>query len=87
MMRTWVRSGALALTLAVGAGVAPAAAQAVHSLSVAGGWVWPRGFDARVDGDVLVANLSSEEPLLFDIGRFKGGQILGEWNVTFNDRV
>ncbi|HUF48726.1 MAG TPA: outer membrane beta-barrel protein, partial [Vicinamibacterales bacterium] len=69
------------------AGVVPAAAQAVHSFGVGAGGVWPRGFDARVDGDVLVENLSSSEPLLFDIGRFRGGQVFGEWNVAFNDRV
>jgi hypothetical protein len=73
--------------LAMLVAAAPASAQIVQSLNVGGGWVFPRGFDSRVDGDTLVANLSSSEPLLFDIKDFRGGQIFGEWNVALNERV
>jgi hypothetical protein len=73
--------------LAVLLAASPASAQVVQSLNVGGGWVWPRGFDSRVDGDVLIANLSDSEPLLFDIQRFRGGQLFGEWNVAFGNHV
>jgi len=84
MIRRLVQvSGMLGMLLVA----APASAQMVQSFNVGGGWVFPRGFDSRVDGDTLVANLSSSEPLLFDIKDFRGGQIFGEWNVAFTDRV
>jgi hypothetical protein len=66
-----------------------ASAQVVQSLNVGGGFVWPSGYDARfdVDGETLIANLTSEDPLQFDISRFRGGQFFGEWNVAFGDHV
>ncbi len=85
MIHTLVRGIAVLGTVMLAAG--PASAQVVHSLNVGGGGFWPRGFDARVDGDVLIENLSSGEPLLFEIGKFRGGQVFGEWNVVFDDRV
>jgi len=85
MDRRWgLASGICAVVLLA---ASTASAQVVQSLNVGGGWVWPRGFDSRIDGDVLIADLSSEDPLLFDIGRFRGGQIFGEWNVAFGDHV
>ena len=85
MIRRLVQTTGMCLTMLLAA--APASAQVVQSLNVGGGWVWPRGFDSRVEGDVLVADLSSSEPLLFDIDRFHGGQVFGEWNVAFGDHV
>jgi hypothetical protein len=85
MLRTLVRSGGILLaTLLI---AAPAAAQVVHSVHFGGGVFLPRGFDTRVDGDTLVANLVNEEPLLYEISDFRGGQVFGEWNVTFGQRV
>ncbi len=85
MMRRLIQAGGgLLLVLAA---AAPASAQVVQSLNVGGGWVWPRGFDSRVDGDVLIANLSDFEPLLFDLDEFHGGQVFGEWNVAFSPYV
>jgi hypothetical protein len=84
-MRTLLRSSvglALALTLS-----APASAQVVQSLQVGFGAFLPRGFDSRVAGDVLVENLTSIEPLRFEIGNFRSAQIFGEWNVAFGDHV
>jgi hypothetical protein len=72
----------------------PASAQVVQSIQVGGGWFFPRGEDSRVVGDVLVANLTNKgtipgysDALLFDIGDFRSGNVVGEWNVTFGDRV
>ena len=85
MNRTFVRPGLLvAVLLLVGA---PASAQVVQSLHVGVGGFFPKGFDARVEGDVLVENLSVGEPLFFEIGDFRSGQVFGEWNVAFGDHI
>jgi hypothetical protein len=68
-------------------------AQIVHSASFGGGFFWPKGFDSRVEGDVLVANLS--QPLIivdpptttsldFAIGDFAWWTFFGEYHVAFN---
>jgi outer membrane protein W len=87
-MRT-VRAISLAFVL-VGV-AAPASAQIVQSVAFGGGWFWPRSFDTRVDGDVLVANLTQPDvlpgvsgSLSFDIGQLKGPPFFGEWNLAFN---
>jgi len=85
MIRRLLQTGFAMAVIALSASTA--SAQIVQSLNVGGGWVWPRGFDARVDGDVLIADLSSSDPLLFDLDRFHGGQVFGEWNVAFGDHV
>jgi hypothetical protein len=59
MMRVWVRVACLSFCL-LGVAV-PASAQVVHSLTIGAGIFWPRGFDQRVEGDVLVANLTQPE--------------------------
>jgi hypothetical protein len=66
---------------------APASAQVVQSLHVGAGGFFPRGFDARVEGDVLIENLTTVEPLFFEIGDFNSGLVLGEWNVAFGDHI
>lgn len=96
MKRMMLKSvvGAGALVFAMGA-VSPAAAQVVHSVGFGAGVFTPRGCDqgaanrrdcraARGSDDVLVENLNS---LSFDIKDFRGGQVFGEWNMTFDDRV
>jgi hypothetical protein len=84
MMRTFIRTSWLvgAFTLVAQS----ASAQIVQSLNVNFGAFLPRGFDSRVAGDVLVADLTTGQPLTFDIGEFKGWTLSGEWNVAFNDR-
>ena len=54
-MRILVRS---VLTLALALSATPASAQMIHSLQFGVGLVFPRGFDGRVSGDVLVENLT-----------------------------
>jgi hypothetical protein len=44
---------------------APASAQIVQSISVNFGGFFPRGFDSRVDGDAIVADLTFIDPLAF----------------------
>jgi len=95
MMRTWIRLGAW--TLAVMAIAAPAAAQVkvVHSVSFGVGYFWPRSFDSRVAGDVLVADLSqpvipgtdppSTGSLAFQISDFRAWPLMGEWHLGFGN--
>lgn len=94
MMRVWVRVACLSFCL-LGVAV-PASAQVVHSLTIGAGIFWPRGFDQRVEGDVLVANLTQPEvfpgtgvtsSLEFDISDFRSYPIYGEWNMGFGDRI
>lgn len=87
-MRT-VRAMSLALLFAAVA--APAAAQMVQSVSFGAGLFFPRGFDRRVEGDVLVANLTQPDvlpgvsgSLSFEIGDFWGVPLFGEWNLAIN---
>jgi hypothetical protein len=73
---------------------APASAQVVQSIQFGGGLFFPRGVDSRATGDVLVANLTNKgtipgftDELVFELKDFRSGQVSGEWNVTFGDRV
>lgn len=43
------------------------------------GYLAVRSEDARVPGDVLVANLFDFEPLAFDVSDFNGAAVGGEW--------
>jgi outer membrane protein W len=73
------------LTLGLVAGSAQfAAAQAAHSFHVGAGLFAPRGYDARDSNDVLIENLNTLE---FDIKKFRGASVMGEWTVTFNERI
>ena len=63
-------------------GLAPATASAQQTINFSLGLFTPRGEDARVEGDVLVANRTF---LLFDITEFKGASIGGEWLVPFGE--
>ena len=100
MMRVWVRVACLSFGL-LGVAV-PASAQVVHSLTIGAGIFWPRGFDQRVEGDVLVANSTQPEvfpgtgvtsslefglPHLNGPSDFRAYPIYGEWNIAFNDRI
>ena len=92
MMRVWVRVACLSFCL-LGVAV-PASAQVVHSLTIGAGIFWPRGFDQRVEGDTLVANLTQPEifpgttsSLDFEISDFRAYPIFGEWNIAFGNRI
>lgn len=92
MMRVWVRVACLSFCL-LGVAV-PASAQVVHSVTIGAGIFWPRGFDQRVEGDTLVANLTQPEifpgttsSLDFEISDFRAYPIFGEWNIAFGDRI
>jgi hypothetical protein len=85
MIRTVTRiAGATAFTLML---AVPASAQVVQSLQFGIGGFYPRGFDGRSEGDVLVENLITSAPLLFDIKDFKGATVFGEWNVAFGNHL
>jgi hypothetical protein len=73
-----------------------ASAQVVQSFQIGLGGVFPRGLDARADGDVLVRNYVGEfmpadpsvtDALAFDIGDFKAAQLFGEWNVSLGRHI
>src|SRR5437899_13063857 len=82
MLRRLARTSVLVLvTVLVGV---PASAQIVQALHVGGGAFIPRGYDGRVDGDVLNENLNS---LVFKIKDFTSGQMFGEWLVEFGHHV
>ena len=73
--------------LAVGLlGIAPAtgSAQVVQSLNLSAGLFMPRGEESRIKNDVWLADV----PIFrFDIKDFTGGEVSGEWNFAFGDRV
>ena len=56
-MRTLVRFSLALLMVGL---ASPASAQVIHSLQIGGGLFFPKGFDGRTSGDVLVANLTGD---------------------------
>jgi hypothetical protein len=84
-MRTFIRTGAWLLGAVLLA--APASAQVVQSLQLGVGAFIPRGYDTRVNGDVLVQDLTDANPLSFDIKHFRSATVFGEWNVAFGPHV
>jgi hypothetical protein len=88
MLRTTTRTGLLVL---IGSLIAvPASAQIVQALHFGGGWFIPRGYDSRVSGDVLVADLNppdTTQQLTFNISDFNSGQLFGEWLLEFGDHI
>lgn len=90
-----VRIGAMTLLMAALA-VAPASAQVVQSLTLGGGFFAPKGFDSRVDGDVLVRDAFGEslplypdlsDALAFEMSDFRSGHLFAEWNFAFGDHI
>jgi hypothetical protein len=91
-----VRIGAFILFAATLFAASPASAQVVQSLNLGGGFFSPKGFDSRVDGDVLVRDAFGDylpaypdlsDALAFDMSDFRGGQVFAEWNAAFGDHV
>ena len=101
LTRVLARAGVLSVLLATLPAIA--AAQVVHSVSFGAGIFFPRSFDTRVDGDVLVANLTQPEIPGFpgttssldfgastpsgQIGKFRSYPVFGEWHIGFSDRL
>ena len=49
------------------------------------GYFAVQGEDSRVEGDVLIADLSDRLPLAFEINDFNGASIGGEWNFGLSE--
>lgn len=73
------------LALAAVLVAAPASAQIVQSVGVGVGGFLPRGFDSRVAGDTIAADLTATPPLEFNIGDFKGAYFFVEWNMQIGN--
>lgn len=93
-MRSLIRLSCVASAIVLLA--APASAQAVHSFQFGLGAVFPTGLKSRVDDDVLLRNAIGEalpgrpsltDALFFEMNDFTSLHVLGEWNVTFGDRI
>jgi hypothetical protein len=91
-----LRPAAIVLFIAALVSAAPASAQVVQSVSFGGGFFSPKGFDSRVDDDVLVRDAFGEsipgypdlsDALVFEMSDFRSGQLFGEWNVAFGNHV
>jgi hypothetical protein len=73
----------------------PARAQVVSSIQFGAGGFFPRGFDSRASGDVLVRNSLGEtigggigtDALVFNISDFRSGHAFGEFNLSFGPHV
>lgn len=84
IVRRLVSTGAALVVLLV---ASRASAQVVQSVQFGGGGFFPRGFDTRVAGDTLVADLTDANPLYFFISDFTSGQISAEWNLSFGHHI
>ncbi len=82
MLRKFARTSLLVLTGALVA--VPASAQIVQALQLGGGAFIPKGYNSRVQGDVLDEDLNS---LLFRIKDFSSGQVFGEYLVELGDHI
>jgi hypothetical protein len=91
-----LRTGALILFAAALGAASPASAQVVQSVNFGAGIFAPRGFDSRVDNDVLLRDRLGEflpadpglsDALAFEMSDFRSGQLFGEWNLAFGDHV
>ena len=91
-----LRTGAIILFLSAVGAASPASAQVVQSIHFGAGIFAPRGFDSRVDNDVLLrdslgeflpADPSLSDALAFEMADFRAGQLFGEWNIAFGDRL
>lgn len=68
----------------VGGSAVSASAQVVQSVNVSVGVFLPRAEDARVVNDVWLANVPVFK---FQVSDFTGGELSGEWNFAFSNRV
>ena len=74
----------LVMTAALVARPTTASAQVVQSLNLSLGVFMPRGEASRVASDVWLADLPVYR---FEVKDFTGGEVSGEWNLGFGDRV
>jgi opacity protein-like surface antigen len=74
----------------------PASAQVVQSIQFGGGLFSPRGFDSRVDGDVLRRDFDGRslngapnltDALVFKMSDFRTGHVFGEWSVDIGKHL
>jgi hypothetical protein len=93
-MRSFIPLLGAVVTLCMAA--TPVSAQAVHSVQFGLGGVFPAGFDSRHSEDVLLRNAIGEalpadptltDALAFSMGDFNSLHVMGEWNITFGDRI
>jgi outer membrane protein W len=65
----------------------PASASAQQTVNIFLGGFVPRAVDARDPNDVLVADLSNEQPLAFNVSDFNAFTIGGEWLFPFGSHL
>lgn len=82
-------SALAAAVLLVGSAAAEAQIRRVetgrNSIGFDLGYFSVRGEDSRVEGDVLIADLSDSLPLAFEVNDFNGARIGGEWNFGLSE--
>ena len=84
MLRT--RPNVAALAVLTGFLLSPAAAHAQsQAISFNLGFFVPKGESTRANDDVLIAELNSSDPLLFEISDFTGANIGVEWLIGLGD--
>ena len=76
--KTWVAGAAIAAAGVVGAD----AAQAQQSVTLSAGQFAVKGFDSRIDRDVLLENL---DVFAFRLDDFNGASVGGSWNLALGD--
>jgi hypothetical protein len=88
-MLRMLRSSSGRVILAAGALVillAPATAMAQsQSITFTTGFFAPKGLEGRVDDDVLLAELTSGDPLFFEVNDFTGWSLGAEWLIGLGD--
>ena len=84
MLRT--KTNAAVLAVLAGLLLTPAAAYAQsQAVSFNVGFFIPKGESTRANDDVLIAELNSSDPLLFEVSDFRGGNFGAEWLVGLGD--
>ncbi len=85
-MRRTMKILGVGMVLAAGLLATPARAQAqvVQSINLSLGGFLPRGEESRIVNDVWLANLPVYR---FEVKDFTGGEVSGEWNFAFTDRI
>jgi len=74
----------MAVVAALAGSAGTASAQVVQSLNLSGGIFIPRGQNSRKPHDVWIADVPI---FLFETNDFTSGEISGEWNIAFNNRL
>ena len=80
--KTWGTGAAAAIAVAGVLGAGPALAQ--QSVTLTAGQFAVKGFDSRIDRDVLLENLNV---FAFRLDDFNGGSVGGSWDLALGDHV